>query len=159
MISVKPINLSEADKVRFWFKVDMRGPDECWEWQACHNGAGYGHFKINGSMYLAHRVAFIVTNGDTELLICHTCDNPSCCNPNHLYAGTMKDDCRDRDERGRAADQCGENNGYVKLTEDDVREIRELRNDCWLQREIADIYGISRSHVGNICTGKNWKHI
>lgn len=74
----KPINLDVTDEARFWEKVNKRGSHECWEWQACRDTKGYGYFKLNGSMYLAHRIAFVVTNGDTELLILHDCDKPSC---------------------------------------------------------------------------------
>ncbi len=155
----RPIKLTEADKIRFWEKIDRRGPDNCWEWQAARHQRGYGLFKLNGLMYRAHRVAFAVTNGDTNLLVCHTCDNPPCCNPNHLYAGTAYDNHCDCLNRGRDADRRGEKSGNVKLTESDVCEIRRLYTDGWLQCKIAEEYGISRQHVSRICRGKRWKHI
>ncbi len=159
-MSVLPINLNAADTARFWSKVDRRGPDDCWLWTEGSRKGGYGHFHdCSYVQYSAHRVAFAVTNGNTELKVCHTCNKPACCNPAHLYAGTQRKNVQQCHAEGRAADQRGENNGYVKLTEDDVCEIRRLRNDGWLQREIADIYGISRSHVSDICTGKLWKHV
>ncbi len=160
MVTPKPINLSEADEVRFWSKVDMRGPDECWEWTAARSDRGYGHFyDCDYHTFLAHRVAFVITNGDTELYVCHTCNNPSCCNPDHLFAGTQYDNMQQCIAEGRGTDNRGEKQGAHKLTEDDVRAIRALRNDGWLQREIAEDYGISRRHVSDICSGKRWKHI
>jgi len=159
MIPVRPIKLTEADKIRFLEKVDRRDPDGCWEWQARRDKDGYGHFGLNGSSYQTHRVAFAVTNGDTDLLVLHTCDNPPCCNPNHLFAGTIKINSQQRDDRGRAANTRGEGNGHTKLTEDDVHEIRRLYAGGWLQHEIAEDYGISQSTVSKICTYKNWKHI
>jgi len=153
--------LTEADKVRFWEKVDRRGPDECWEWQAYRNHQGYGRFRLNGFLFRVHRVAFAIMNGDAELQVCHHCNNPPCCNPKHLYAGTQVDNIQQCIAEGRftRGDNCGEKQGHAKLTEADVREIRRLREGGWLQREIAEEYGIYQSTVSKICLGRNWKHI
>lgn len=156
----RPIKLTKADKIRFWSKVDRRGPDDCWEWQASRTWQGYGHFGIGGSNpYLAHRIAFVIANGDTELCVLHHHDNPSCCNPKHLYAGTIEDNNRDRDNKGRAADNRGENSGNTKLTDSDVREIRRLYAGGWLQLEIAGDFGIKQTTVSAIIRRETWKHI
>ena len=153
----KPIKLTESDTARFWSKVDCAGPDDCWEWtEGCNRDYGIFH-DCNGSTYLAHRVAFVVTNGDTKLQVCHTCNNPPCCNPNHLYAGTQKDNMDQCVAEGRS--NRGESSSSAKLTEFDVYAIRWLRAGGWLQREIAEEYGICQSQVSRICLGKNWKHI
>lgn len=160
MKKLRSINLTEADKVRFREKVDKRGPDDCWEWTGYRDKKGYGRFyDCNGVLYQANRVAYAITDGDTDFCVLHHCDNPPCCNPNHLYAGTDADNARDRDKRGRAADTRGEDNGRAKLTEDDVREIRRLRAGGWLQCEIAEEFGIIRQQVSRICNCKQWKHI
>lgn len=159
MVTPIPINLSEVDEIRFWEKVDKRGPDDCWEWNACRTCDGYGQFYIDRRAFYAHRVTFVVTNGDTKLQVCHTCNNPSCCNPKHLYAGTQRDNMSqcvidDRHEPSR-----GENSGNAKLTESDVREIRMLRTEGRLLREIADEFGISDSHVSHLYSGRRWAHL
>lgn len=160
----KLIKLSEADIVRFWGKVDKCGPDECWEWQAARN-KDYGWFRHNGSTYFAHRVAFVITNGDVELCVLHTCNNPPCCNPKHLYAGTLKDNAQQCFDDGRGnnnlqnANHRGEKNSQTKLTESDVHEIRRLYTGGWLQREIAGEYDIHQSGVSRICRDKQWKHV
>ena len=160
MISVKPIKLNAADVARFWSKVDKHGPNDCWEWTEGRNQKGYGQFHdCNNRPYRAHRVAFAVSYGDTELLVLHDCDNPACCNPAHLYAGTHDDNRCDCVDRGRAAVCRGEDNSCAKLTEDDVRAICALRNDGWILREIAKEYGISYGQVGRICRGDNWSHV
>ena len=86
----------------FWSHVDIKSDNECWEWKLCRYPEGYGktQIKITNSNY-AHRVAWILTNGEIPngKNILHTCDNPPCCNPKHLYAGTQLDNCRDRQER------------------------------------------------------------
>jgi hypothetical protein len=88
---------------RFWDKVDVKGPDDCWEWQAFKNEQGYGRFYFNGRLHGAHRVAYQLTyrDFDQSLDCCHKCDNPSCVNPEHLFLGTEKDNIDDMMKKGR----------------------------------------------------------
>jgi len=160
MITPKPIKLTEADIARFWSMVDKRGPDDCWEWTGARSSGGYGTFHdCHDSRFQTHRVAYVVINGDTELEVLHDCDNPPCCNPAHLCAGTQKENIRKCHAEGRASDRKGEKHGQAKLTDDDVREVRALYADGWLQREIAEEFGIAQSNVSIICRGKAWKHV
>ena len=91
---------------RFWDKVNIAGPDECWEWTAGTylKGLKYGRFQFEGKAKSAHRVAYILTNGDIpdDMFVCHTCDNPACCNPKHLWLGSAKDNTQDMLKKGRA---------------------------------------------------------
>lgn len=86
---------------RFWAKVDRSG--ECWTWTACTNRHGYGQFGIRRRHYLAHRVSYALAHGpfDTALYICHSCDNPPCVRPDHLFVGTQLDNMRDASGKGR----------------------------------------------------------
>lgn len=88
---------------RFWAKV--RRGDGCWEWQAAiRSGSGYGVFQLGvGKQAPAHRVAWTLTRGEIPegLWVLHHCDNRRCVNPDHLYLGTAKDNCRDREVRRR----------------------------------------------------------
>lgn len=79
----------------------------CWNYIGCTNSTGYGHIRKNGKVQKAHRVSFEYFIGPIPdgLFICHKCDNPACVNPDHLYAGTQKDNVRDMFSRGRAASQ------------------------------------------------------
>ena len=88
---------------RFWDKVDKTG--ECWIWTAYTKTDGYGQFKFDGKMRGAHRMAWLLTNGEIPdgMLVCHTCDNPSCVNPNHLFLGTNQDNADDKMNKGRHA--------------------------------------------------------
>ena len=145
--------LTESDCDRFWSKVDRRDPDACWEWRGPLRRDGYGFFGVGGRNLTASRLACELAHGPSELESCHTCDNPRCCNPAHLYWGTHRQNMRDRDERGRTAS--GERNGRAKLTAEQVREIRG-RPDS--QRKLAVEFGVDRTTIRDIRQGKIWQH-
>lgn len=93
-----------------WKKIDKRGPDECWPYIGGRS-TGYGHFRIEGVYYKAHRVVYSLEVEAIDLeapesnyeknFILHTCDNRACCNPAHLYRGDIWDNMRDKVERNR----------------------------------------------------------
>ena len=99
--------------------------DGCWLWQASLDQHGYGEIKVDGRSMHAHRVMYAAHFGDVlpGVHICHTCDNPRCVNPGHLFPGTDYDNHLDRGRKGRTAK--GIHNGRAKLSEADVRAIRE----------------------------------
>jgi hypothetical protein len=91
---------------RLWSRVDIRGPNDCWEWKGKCSAGGYGRIRIGGGgspESAASRVAWIITNGDIPegLFVCHRCDNPPCCNPAHLFLGTAQDNVADMVAKGR----------------------------------------------------------
>jgi hypothetical protein len=90
---------------RFWSKVNISDdPDECWEWTRAKDSSGYGSFWFDGSAVMASRMALRLSTGDNPLdkYACHTCDNPPCCNPNHLFWGDPEENVKDMVEKGRA---------------------------------------------------------
>ncbi len=110
----------ESLEERFWSKVDIPLDDdgkpdkeECWLWKASVNSDGYGHLGISGKTVKAHRVAFCLENGDFDGTKCvlHRCDTPRCCNPEHLWLGTIKDNNQDCIKKGRDNKACGDKNG------------------------------------------------
>ena len=89
-------------KKRFWEKVDIKGTGECWNWVAAIDTSEYGAFKYNGKKVNSHRMAWFLTYGDfPDLLVLHSCDNRKCCNPNHLFLGTYRDNVKDMISKNR----------------------------------------------------------
>lgn len=150
--------MEKKDLDRFWQKVDKRSPDECWEWQANRTRQGYGVFWLNGKNRRANRVAYAIAHGPVPdgFVVRHKCDNPRCCNPYHLEAGSQKDNVADMVIRGRRALTIGESNGCAKLTDDNIREIRR---DQRRQAQIAADHNATQSLVSLIKNGKIWMHI
>lgn len=91
---------------RFWDLVDRLGPSDCWEWRGYTDRDGYGAWKIGIHRRVrANRVAFALASGADpgDKIVCHSCDNPRCCNPNHLWLGTPSQNYDDMVKKGRAS--------------------------------------------------------
>lgn len=143
----------------FWEKVNKSG--ECWTWTRSKNSDGYGNISINGKLDKAHRVAWILTNGEipNKLHVLHTCDNPSCVNPNHLYLGNHQDNMRDKRNRKRGRGQNGEKCHLSKLTENQVKEIRELSSTGISYKDLSKKFNVSYQNIREIVIHKTWRHI
>lgn len=134
---------------RFWNKVNKT--DYCWEWQAGKLRDGYGAFWYKGKTVQAHRMSFYLKHGHwPKPQANHTCDNSSCVNPDHIYAGNQKQNCEERLSSGSC-------NNRAKLTEHEAREI--LNNKNLTYEQLAKIYNVSTSTIGMIKSNKNWTHI
>lgn len=175
----------------FWAKVDKSGGEgACWIWQGTTDKDGYGSTSWFYKSIRSHRLAYRLTVGEIPAgqLVLHACDNPPCCNPQHLTIGTHADNVKDRVAKDRSAKATrhgsvthpervlrglhhpgrlhpernarGEQNGAAVLSETQVREIRSRYEHGGISHaRLAQEYGVSKSIVGNIIRRRNWAHI
>ena len=181
------MNVEPKDARRFWEKVSLDAPDVCWLWLGCRfAGKQYGVFRYQYKNWRAHRFAYAITHGDIPegLLVCHACDNPACCNPDHLLLGTNANNSEDMVTRGRSlkgidivpperrarGDKSGarlhpermprgERHGHSKLSDDIVRSIRLRHAAGESQQSIASSIGIHQTAVSRVVLRQTWKHI
>jgi hypothetical protein len=154
-------NLAE----RFYSYVERT--DACWLWRGPTDRDGYGIITYHNRASRAPRIAYIIAHGSIPdgAAICHTCDNPLCVRPDHLYAGSLSDNRRDAQQRNRWARKNldnvprGERNTRARLTDDDVREIRAALARNETQPAIAKRYGVNQATISSIKLGKTWKHV
>lgn len=136
--------------IRLWEKIDVRGPDECWEWQGGRNRGGYGHiYDSTGDVrFLTHR---LVAEADEGEVVMHSCDNPPCCNPAHLSRKTHAENMRDMVQKGRQAK--GERHPNAKLT---VEQVIAIKNDPRSSLKVAPDYNVSSATIRKIRRGERW---
>lgn len=151
---------------RFHASVDRSaGPAGCWVWTGSMDKDGYGkvhHYSVGDTR--AHRVAFELNSGlplrslPSSVLVRHTCDNPSCCNPAHLLAGSHQDNTEDKVTRNRHTKGAGVNT--AKVTESDVLEARRLyRFGDVPVKELCFQFGLSKSSMYYLLKGISWSHL
>jgi len=152
-------DINSKIKERFFSKIEKT--DTCWIWNSVRLTGNYGYFKYLGKYVRAHRMSYILANGHIpdNLLVLHTCDNPPCVNPEHLYLGTQKDNIKDKFDRGRNPNVNGSKNPVSKLSENEVLKIRELNKEKYSNEIIAKMFSIDSSAVSLIINRKRWKHI
>ena len=144
---------------RFDQFVDIRADDACWPWLGASDPCGYGQMCVNGRIERAHRLAWLLSNGEIEenLRVLHRCDNPPCVNPAHLFLGTQLENVRDCITKKR--NNYGERCGSAKLSEPDVRAIRELVSSGHRQSDLAKRFGVSHQQISRVSLGRAWKHL
>lgn len=116
LVKVDAIIYDQAAQAKLIAKLKKDANEKgCWEWQGSLGQEGYGNFPIRGSTEKAHRIAYRFFKGPIPpgMCVCHTCDNPPCCNPDHLWLGTWMDNVRDKYAKGRGNHARGERNGAV----------------------------------------------
>lgn len=149
---------------RFWAKVQMGDPLECWRWTGANDGR-YGHFRVwrDGVMRTerSHRVAWELTHGPIPpgMDVLHRCDRPICVNPACLFLGTHTDNMRDCVSKGRLTRAKGQFHHNAKLTDAAVDEFRARYAAGGItQRQLAAKYGVTLSGIQKVLYGQSWKH-
>lgn len=156
--------ISEADERRFRLLIANGAPDECWPFMGHWNEKGYGRIRFRDKIRYAHRLAWELTNGPIPdgMNVLHRCDYPACCNPAHLFLGTLLDNVADmiakgRQSRGEAKSlrqPKGEAHRRSKLTQVQVEEIKVSKD---LGTDLAKRFGVGTSQISRIRRGESWR--
>lgn len=136
---------------RFWSRVVLGGPDECWPWQGAAGNHGYG---LGPQGTLAHRLSWELAYGPIpdKMRVCHTCDNRLCCNPAHYFLGTDADNAMDKARKGRIP--------IAKLNPEIVRDMRSRYAEGDVStRQLASEYGVDRRAIVFALKGQTWTHV
>lgn len=147
--------------LRETFEALILSKDDCWIFSRAHSN-GYGRFSFKGIRYYAHRVSWILYKGDIPngLNVLHECDNPICCNPDHLFLGTQSDNALDMVSKNRHVVYKGESNTNHVLTEADVVVIREkFSSGYYSHRELAEKFDVTKSTITKIINRETWSHV
>lgn len=147
----------------------------CWVWRGLPNKGGYVRTSLRGVCMYVHRASWVFHNGPIPdgMLVCHKCDNPPCCNPEHLFLGTHKDNANDAAFKGRlmSGDKSwtrhnpeklrrGEAHHNAKLNKDLVLEIRSLYSSGEHgKRALARRFCLDKSTISSVVSGKTWRHV
>lgn len=168
LVKVKALQRRKTIKERFIKRIQII-ENNCWIWTGPKDKDGYGLCGVSYPDQRAHRTSFKIFKGEilSGMFICHTCDNSSCCNPDHLYMGTHSDNTRDAIERNRMdRGPCpskalkGEKNPKAKLNERKVKNIRRLHSTWKMTHAlIARKYNVSESSITKLLKRKSWNHI
>jgi hypothetical protein len=167
--------MDEKVLARFWSKIDKYGPiasnlpTRCWNWRGATSGKGYGVMCVTrkrGAKRLeyAHRLSVELLRGviPGDKVVLHKCDNPPCCNPEHLLVGTQQENILDMFAKGRGRRDNparGERQHLAKMTEEKVRLARKLRGAGISFRKLAIRFGMSKSAMRAAVVGETWKHL
>lgn len=154
---------------RFWKHVRKDGPipthcpelGPCWLWNASKR-EGYGRFRVNGKHVTAHRFSWELFYGPIPegKSVLHKCDNPECPNPEHLFLGTHRDNMDDMLAKDRQRSSLGTDNTHVKITVNQVHEIRAIYALGGItQRALAKAFGVRKAAVWKIVNQRTWTHI
>lgn len=158
----------------FWAKVTKSADDQCWEWQGAKTSAGYGNLSWHGKHVQAHRMAYALSKGGVALetgfrvlgraksykrFVLHKCDNRACCNPNHLFLGSMRANQLDAYRKGRKV-QPRSGHANAKLSAEQVRQIRSLYDEGGVkQTALATMFCVSQRAISLIVRRETYKDV
>ena len=156
------------DHSKFWDRINCLKepfrPDltPCWMWMGAKTNLGYGFISIHGVMYSTHKLSYELHYGliPDGVNICHRCDQPPCCNPEHLEAGSQRHNMRGCASRGRIS--------IAKLDPELIVKLREQTESLRLPNgklpagvitDLAKILGVSRTNISQALSGKAYRYL
>ena len=149
------VGLTPIERLMAQIKID----GECWNWTGYVNPKGYGSFRLGRKRFYSSKAAYILFRGEVPsgLFVCHKCDNPRCCNPDHLFLGTNAENVKDMVTKKRH--RFGSRKPNSKLKEVYVNEIfRITRLRYFEHEELAKMYGVCRPLITDLLNKRRWKH-
>lgn len=153
----------KSQSKKFWQRVNIGPPDDCWPWQGTLQKNGYGDFdfQLHGTRYRcsSHRLSYMLSYNlqiPKGFCVMHSCDNKSCVNPSHLSVGTQLDNIKDMMKKGRHSFPKGEDSTSPKLTLRDVTTIRQRAKNGEKLCTIAKDFPVDRSQISRIVARKRW---
>lgn len=153
-------DITAADRQRFWRYVDRRGSVlKCWLWNGKRNpdaqGSNYGHFRAGEEDYVASRIAWLLAHGryPGDRLVCHTCDNPPCVNPAHLFLGTPQENTQDAVRKGRL---CRGADRSPRLAIEPHEVLANMRRSGLTHAKLGAMFGVPRSRVSAAAQREGW---
>lgn len=147
-------------RCRVLSRIDSSGGDDaCWPWRGGKHSSGYAHINDGRKLLRVTRLMHEWFTGpiSSAELACHSCDNPECCNPKHIWAGTPANNMHDRDAKMRGPR--GSKNGSAKLNEASAASMREMLRSGATLRPPAKAHGVARSTAFRVAHGTHWKHV
>lgn len=147
---------------RFHAGYEVRDVGECWNWKGRPSHRGYASIRVNGRHVPVHRYSwelFNKTKPDEDLMVCHTCDNPLCVNPHHLFLGTAQDNMDDKRSKQRGRYVRGESHPATKIPWHIVCQMRRAKEqDGWTNQQVSDHFKLSKPYVDEILSYRARKH-
>lgn len=150
--------VTSKERVRLYHRLNETKTG-CLEWTGSLLQSGYGQVKFRGRVTRAHRIFYFMQNpkADQSLMVLHRCDNPKCCNAEHLFLGTKADNNQDKINKGRQPR--GSKIANSKLNESQVCAIRDLHSKGFQQNELAAMFNVCGATIHSIVVRRTWKHI
>jgi hypothetical protein len=185
----QPVKFTARQVSAFWEKLNKIGPlpdqsnphyaglTRCWQWTRAMHTSGYGAIRRGTKIIKSHRVAWLLSGNEipSKMCVLHRCDNRRCCNPDHLFLGTLSENTADRHKKGRSKGPRGEKNvrflrpeltargerqGNARLTDEKVREIRQRYQFGVIgAQKLAKEFGVGKSTIRRVINNTHWRHI